>query len=166
VHKRYLLQRGDTIVEVMIVLAVLGSAISIAYATASKSLINTRQAQEASQATVLAQSQLEKLRLKSNIIDQADTDNFTYFTAPTKEFCIRTDPADNKDKVVLGDLTDANNLCNKMTEAAAGVWYSVAITHNPNPTDTFTVKIVWDDISGEGDGKDRVTLVYRVHPTL
>src|SRR4051812_23657601 len=52
---------GDTIVEVMVVLAVLGLAISIAYATANRSLLNARQAQKTPRASVLAQSQLEQV---------------------------------------------------------------------------------------------------------
>ncbi len=54
-------QRGDTIIEVMIVLAVLGLAIGIAYSTANRSLLNARQAQENSQATAAAQAQVEQL---------------------------------------------------------------------------------------------------------
>ncbi len=38
-RRQALRQRGDTIVEVMIVLAVLGLAIGIAYSTASRSLL-------------------------------------------------------------------------------------------------------------------------------
>ena len=41
-------QRGDTIIEVLIVLAVLGLAIGITYATANRSILNARQAQESS----------------------------------------------------------------------------------------------------------------------
>src|SRR5690606_3729104 len=54
--------RGDTIVEVMVVLAILGLALSISYATANRSLIQTRQAQENAEATEIARGQVEALR--------------------------------------------------------------------------------------------------------
>src|SRR5437868_4001892 len=54
--------RGDTIVEVLVVLAVLGLAIGISFATANRSLLATRAAQENSQATSYLQSQVEELR--------------------------------------------------------------------------------------------------------
>lgn len=53
---------GDTIVEVMIVLAVLGLALSIAYATANRGLQQARNAQEHSQALGIINSQVELLR--------------------------------------------------------------------------------------------------------
>src|SRR5271170_6288790 len=55
-------QAGDTIVEVLVVLAVLGLAISISYATANRSILDARQAQENSQATEYVQAQIENLR--------------------------------------------------------------------------------------------------------
>ncbi|HUA13226.1 MAG TPA: prepilin-type N-terminal cleavage/methylation domain-containing protein [Candidatus Sulfotelmatobacter sp.] len=61
--KRYLRkERGDTIIEVLVVLTILGLAMSISYATANQSLDDTRQAQDAAQAAQIVQSQLESLR--------------------------------------------------------------------------------------------------------
>src|SRR5579884_937422 len=54
--------RGDTIVEVMIVLAILGLAISIAYSTANRSLMEARQAQENSYAAEQVLKQIEAIR--------------------------------------------------------------------------------------------------------
>jgi type II secretory pathway pseudopilin PulG len=53
---------GDTIVEVLIVLAVLGLAMSISYATANRGLQKSRNAQEHSQALGIINSQIELLR--------------------------------------------------------------------------------------------------------
>ena len=60
---RKLNQAGDTIVEVMIVLAVLGLAIGIAYAAANRSLENARQAQENAEAVQLATTEYEPKRV-------------------------------------------------------------------------------------------------------
>jgi len=54
--------RGDTIVEVMVTLAILGLAFSIAYATANHSLMLARNSEEHSEATQFLQSQIEQIR--------------------------------------------------------------------------------------------------------
>ncbi len=74
---RSLTQRGDTIVEVMVVLAVLGLAMGISYATANRSLKNTRQAQENSEATALVKAQIEQLRSLAST-EQPGTDNYIF----------------------------------------------------------------------------------------
>lgn len=52
-------QRGDTIIEVMVALAVLGLAFAISYATASRSLNVAQNSQEHSQASQVLKSQVE-----------------------------------------------------------------------------------------------------------
>ncbi len=131
--------RGDTIVEVMIVLAVLGLAIGISYATANRSLINARQAQENAQATTLAQSQVEALR---SLADDTTPNIFQagpYCLSAAAPYAIQTG-------------TD----CNRGT-----IPYTVGITYTNAPTDTFTVRVSWPDVNGEGT--DTVTQVYRLH---
>lgn len=61
-RRRRLNSAGDTIVEVLIVLAVLGLAMSVSYATANRGLQKSRTAQEHSQALGLMNSQIELLR--------------------------------------------------------------------------------------------------------
>ena len=53
---------GDTIVEVLIVLAVVGLTIAIAYATASAAMHSVLRAQQRSNAIQFASSQIESLR--------------------------------------------------------------------------------------------------------
>lgn len=55
-------QSGDTIVEVMIAIAVVSTILVTAYATTNKNVISTQDAQEHSQALQLVQSQVELLR--------------------------------------------------------------------------------------------------------
>lgn len=57
--------RGDTIVEVMVALLVLGLSLAGAYSIASKSLKASRQAQEHGEALKLAESQLETLKAQA-----------------------------------------------------------------------------------------------------
>lgn len=131
--------RGDTIIEVMIVLAVLGLAIGIAYATANRSLLNARQAQENAQATALAQSQVEALRPLA--------DSTTQNIFQSGPYCISQNPP---------YTVQTGSNCSRGT-----IPYTIAITYTSSPTDTFTVKVNWPGVMGEGD--DTVTLVYRLH---
>ncbi|MGH7237779.1 MAG: type IV pilus modification PilV family protein, partial [Candidatus Saccharimonadales bacterium] len=54
-------QSGDTIVEVLISIAILGTVLAGAYVTSNRSLLAERTAQEHSQALTLAESQVESL---------------------------------------------------------------------------------------------------------
>jgi prepilin-type N-terminal cleavage/methylation domain-containing protein len=132
--------RGDTIVEVMMVLAVLGLAISISYATANRSLLDARQAQENAQATALAQSQIEALRTLTPA-----TNTPTIFQAGP--YCISPSYT-----VITGSS------CNR-----GSIPYSIAVswTTSPSTGSTFTITVTWPDV--EGQGNDTVTLVYRLY---
>lgn len=166
-------QRGDTIIEVMIVLAVLGLALSISYATANRSLLNTRQAQENSEATSLVQSQVEALRYIAR-----DTGSNVFTTlAPfcvNSSFQVKTTASDCLFKT--GDSTREYKIftynCDK---------YPIQAPPAPDPCDgvrdlltpnsSFVVQATWDDASGDLDGsgsplKARVTQVYRYHPAV
>lgn len=131
--------RGDTIVEVMIVLAVLGLAIGISYATANRSLLNARQAQENSEATQLVQSQIEGLRTMTQ-----DPANNIFQGGP---YCL----SQAAPYVIL-----TGNGCN-----FGSIGYHIDITYTDSPTDTFTVKTTWPNVLGEGN--DTVTMTYRLH---
>lgn len=129
---------GDTIVEVMVVLAVLGLAISISYATANRSLLNARQAQENAQATELAQSQIEALR------------NLTAVgTTPTifqpGPYC-----------VIAGTVVPGSCKTGSIPYTIMDTWTTGALTGS-----TFKITVTWPDI--EGQGSDTVTSVYRLY---
>lgn len=144
-------QRGDTIVEVLVVLAVLGMAISIAYATANKSLLAARQAQESSQASVLLQAQVEKLRVLASTTPSLFN--------PGPSYCIN--------EAVDGHYMQSSN-CSFDSQGVPDCTttepcYDVTInyTNSGLAHDTFTLVAKWDDIGGQGH--DTVTTVYRTH---
>src|SRR5687767_4350813 len=60
-HKRPIRERGDTIVEVLIAIAVVSLILGGAYTTTNRSMQATRSAQERSVALTLAESQIERL---------------------------------------------------------------------------------------------------------
>jgi type II secretory pathway pseudopilin PulG len=135
---------GDTIVEVMVVLAILGLTLTLSYATANHSLLAARQAQENSQASQLLQSQLELVRYLAPSTD---------FSTFGPSFCINPNPPINTASVVH---PVANPTCKP------GI-YSIAIVYSNSAMapDTFTLTASWSDILGQGT--DTVTLIYRVH---
>ncbi len=141
--------QGDTIVEVLVVLAVLGLALSISYATASRSLKNTRQAQESAEASALAQSQIELLRSLSG---PGNPQNI-FQPAP---FCISTTAT------VVAPLPAHGGACTQGTQA-----YDISIVYTslspPAPAQggKFVVTVTWPDVLGQGN--DTVTSVYRLY---
>lgn len=146
------LQRGDTIVEVLISLAVISVILGGAYVTTNKSLLATRSAQERSSALKLAESQLEKLK---GVI--ATDPNAVFGAAAPAPFCVHNN-------VVTGTLhivaaTDAN-----CTVDAAGTAttvepsYRLSVTRSGND---FTVRNSWTNVSGEST--DQLQLRYRVY---
>lgn len=139
-------QRGDTIVEVMIVLAVLGSAIAIGYQTANRSLKSTRAAQENAYATSLLDSQVEEIRALTPGVVDIYQDHL--------RFCVDTKPAVSVAHRFGTAAYDANctNIENLYT---IDDYYNVA-------TNTFTLKATWDDPLGS-NVPSSVTTVYRVY---
>lgn len=152
-RRKFVGQGGDTIVEVMIVLAVLGLALGVSYATANRSLLNTRQAQENSQAAELVQAQIEALRsLSCSTGDPSCKPDTTLFTATP--YCIDTGTNPYKAVSPSSAACTKNGLYN----------LSVAYANNATNPDTFTVTAQWPDVLGQGT--DTVTTVYRIHSTV
>ena len=116
-HKKS--QAGDTIVEVLIALTILGLALSIAYATASRSLTAIRLASETSNATAIAKSQVEQIRSASSL--------------PTADFCFV-----NTGTAIIYNYT----LCQVSP-------YKVKIIPSSGvDTGVYTVNITWDSSGG------------------
>lgn len=153
--------RGDTIVEVMIVLAVLGFAISISFATANRSLLNARQAQENSEATAYVQSQVEALQTMA-ALSTATTGIFDLTL--TTPFCI----TDVTAALPYIEKTTLKN-CDFETIPYSVLIYPcdrlASLVDTPcavkTDNDTFIVRASWPDVFG-GE-TDTVTMSYRIH---
>ncbi len=157
-------QSGDTIVEVMIVLAVLGLAIGISYATANRSLLNARQAQEASLATEVVQSQVELLQTLAG--GGSIYNNQTFCVTGTGSSAA-VFPLTNTQAANPPDSLPSNCMLAEANRYGVTITWSGATGNPLNPTtdalDKFTVKASWDDV--EGQGVDTATLVERIHQT-
>lgn len=143
-------QRGDTIVEVLISIAVVSLVLSAAYALANRSTQATRQSQERGEALKYAEEQMEKVKTYLSL--QGDNsivvgDHFCITQKATGELEV---------KKIDNPVTDAND-CAKGPDNRYKM--SVSVTDNH----IYTVSSTWDKISGEG--QDELTLAYKIPPT-
>lgn len=56
-------QTGDTIIEVLLSMAIVGMVIGLSFAAANKSIKTGRAAQEQTEALALAQAQIERIKV-------------------------------------------------------------------------------------------------------
>jgi prepilin-type N-terminal cleavage/methylation domain-containing protein len=144
-------QKGDTIVEVMIVLAVLGTAVSISYVTANRSLLAARAAYENSHGTSLLQSQLEQLRTMPDLEKQGAPNTNVF--VPTTPFCIV-----NQQVQAPGGTPDP---CLRDSIYNMSIVYTPDDAAAPKAGGTYVLTGSWDNVAGEG--LNTATLSYRMY---
>lgn len=154
---RKLNSAGDTIIEVMIVLAVLGLAFAIASATATKGLNQSRNAQEHSQALGILSTQVELLR--TAIADKKAV------SAQTGVFCVSSDAN-------LNALTDYSSFASSTTDSSNGYAaypssctqgnYHTGVDYNSDSNGGYyDIRVRWDGVGTLGPQQER--FVYRIH---
>ena len=137
-------QRGDTIVEVLFALAVLGAVLGSAYVVVSRNVITNRASQERLQAVKVAESQFEKLKIK------VASDDTMY---DRTGFCLS-----NANNVVLNTVPEC-----RMDAAGDATTdhpqYRVTISRhaylpfggNPRAGTRFKINVTWMNVRGTGD---------------
>lgn len=150
-------QRGDTIVEVLIVLAVLSLAFSISYSTASQALNKSRNSQEHSEGTTISNAQLELLRAAYGKDVAIPTD---------RPFCMKSDgsvssfaaasviPASAALDTFQTSLYPADCVLNGLYRVSI-----VAVGSDPNLY--FDVRVRWDGLNSLG--KQQIETSYKVY---
>lgn len=143
-------ERGDTIVEVLIAIAVISLVLGGAYVTTNRSLIATRAAEERGNALKLTESQVEQLK------GLAKTNPDAIFGSGTPmPFCI---PPTTSLPVIA---TSAEcKLGASGTPTTVQPVYSLSI-NRASDGNTFTVTNQWVDASGRIT--DSLRLIYRVY---
>jgi Tfp pilus assembly protein PilV len=161
--KRILNQAGDTIIEVLFAVVVLGLAITTGYGMASLSLKQGRQAQERSEALKLAESQLEHLKALASVNKTPTTDqpfclndtrsvSFSGYPGGSK---IAALDADNLDKYPVNCVRNSSNVVD-----GSGLYHLIIDGKDSGNTRQFTVVVRWFSLSGKG--KDELKVEYRV----
>jgi type II secretory pathway pseudopilin PulG len=137
-------QRGDTIVEVLISIAVISLVLGGAYVTTNTSLMSTRAAQEQGDALKLVEGQIEQIKGAVN-------DGVAATSLPGSGFCMRNGVAESvpANCKVKADST----LASGSTQPA----YQISITRNTNK---FTITNRWITVAGDNSS---VQMTYRVY---
>ncbi len=161
---------GDTIIEVMIALAIIGLVISMSYATTQRSLKTGQAAQERIEALKVAESQVETLKAMRTLTTVPNI----FTTSPLDSFCV--DPATatlTTQSSIAPGVTTLNtgvgpNLFNASCQKGFDGRYYASITRvttpGPNPASTFTVRVLWSGIiTNSGISIQELNLVYRLH---
>lgn len=137
-------QRGDTIVEVLIALAVIGSVLIGAFVVTSRSTTGVRNSEEHAQAMQLLQGQVEQLRA---YVQATDKDSIKTY------FCFGASPT----PTILSNSTPA------CPSAAVEPIYRFNIQTlskaTPPATSKFQVTVTWNSVTGS-PGKE--VMYYKV----
>ena len=153
--KQAMNQAGDTIVEVMISVALVGMVIGVSYQIASRALATGRDAQEQTEALKQAESQIEKLKYLATLGLSAQPN--WIFDTTAGDFCVN-DALTMVKSTAPTYTVDCNG-------KGSGNLYNVKVNYAAAPlsggTDLFTVTVSWTRISSQAGGT--VQLLYRLH---
>ncbi len=148
-------QRGDTIVEVLIAIAVVSSVLGITYSIMNKNIQTTRDNQERSEASKVVQGQVELLRSlwfsKSVAGFEAATNSVT--NAP---FCVHDDMTTKSisDTSILEIATPGYP-----AECVKQDLYYVSIVENSSIDKSYTITAKWNSLNGH---TSQVVMAYKV----
>ena len=180
-------QRGDTLISVLLSVAITGLVIVLAYTLVSRSVRYGQQAREREQVKNLIQSQIESLKNLAAASNNAETHDIFQFDQPVAgsqadEFCLNplgtiiqleTDPMSTIPSAIQVG-TAANQQCDKFNNLeAANVQLSIIYDRNgkSNPTDDtddehlFTVTATWTRVGG-GGVDEKLSVPIRIHPLV
>lgn len=155
--KRNLHETGDTIVEVLIAIAVLSVVLGGAFAIANRSLTNITKAQEHTTALKYAEQQIERIKQLADGNNGLDSLGGNIFgPSPASPYCVIINGS-NKLQIVNG---------NQCKFGISPVLYNASVTPTATPVSgsthsyNFVVKVTWPGING---GTDNVELNYRLN---
>lgn len=151
-------QAGDTIVEVLIVMAIVSLVLVISFVTSNRSLKSIQDAQEHNVAQELVTSQIEELRTLASSTTDASHNVFTY----TSGFCV-TDSSGTGSFNLSAASAAACKVDSGGHPTTDQPQYNIQITR-PNSCGSgclFTVQATWPSII---DGStNNVTMYYRFY---
>lgn len=130
IHK----QKGDTLVEVLISIAIVGGVLMGAYALASRSLQSGISAAEHSEAIQLAQGQVERLKYRERLSSQ---DVWNNFTIQNGHFCLDDAKDQNDPKWLPVNNDNPNNL---VVTAGGNLGYNAKCV-DPSTTPKYFINI-------------------------
>lgn len=159
---KHLNQVGDTIVEVLLSVIVVGIAIGLGYGVASRSLRSNRQSQERVEALKQVESQIERLKKLA-----ATDDGGTSGVFRSTSYCI-ADNDDGTNQIVAVNTPPTDAQQDPIdgaypNDCIDGLYHLSINPENSGPnTKQFRVTARWFGLGT--DQKQETTIVYRVYP--
>lgn len=149
-------QRGDTIIEVLLAMSVIGLVLGSSFGIANRSLAIGRAAQERTEALKIAESQLELLKEFPDKIN-------AYSDPLNNEFCI-VGARNNADDYYTYEAVDESSPgCIDIDGAGGEGLYSIVVEA---PGDTalnpYKINVTWQRVGTGSNDIGRVTLYYKV----
>jgi len=147
-------QLGETIVEVLMSVVVIGSVIGGAYAIVGRSNNTIQADKERYQAQLLANNQADMLKAKA-------ADNKPIIASfGVQSFCI-----DSNGVAALDQSVGGSNPCDDASATGGGLTYHTSILPAKNSvgsiiTDMFVITVTWGSLINKG--QDNVRLVYGI----
>lgn len=157
-------QSGDTIVEVLLSIAIVSLILGAAYVSANQSIKNVRRSQERIEATKVAEGQAEML--KAAIV----SDNA--ISGLTTSFCLRyaggASPISRTNFPAAFSTVPANSTSDALVnypdyckqDPNGGVIYHLSITKDPT-LDAYNIRARWAKYGGTGI--EEVNIRYKVY---
>lgn len=128
--------KGDTIIEVLFAMAIVGVVLAAAYSIASKNLQFSQLANERSQATQIASTQIELIKN----LRTAPTP-----TPATSSFCV--------------DISRANPVVASTDPACTNGFFNTSVKIDGN---SYRIKVEWIPPGGDSNNLANVTFYYRL----
>jgi len=155
--------KGDTIIEVMIALAILALAFSISYAISQSTLVDVQNSQEHSMALEYMDSQLEALQA---VAYEPNPPAGISPSLPDNAFCLSTSgssisASDFTINPTNPTQTSVSNYPSKCVKSQGSYSYYVAIQKSPTLVDTYKVNIWWNGLGSLGVQQE--DMYYRVY---
>ena len=160
-------QKGDTILEVLISVAVLSLILATSFTLANRSTQATRQAAERSEATKVAQSEIEKLKFylsQPGLADEPNQDQFFCIdsSGPTMVLVNLNGLITNLPAV---DIPANYNAIDADCRWGTNDRYAVIIQRsNGANQNTYTAYVRWDSVTGRT--VEKISVVHRLHLDL
>lgn len=149
-------QKGDTIVEVLIAMAIAALVLGSSYAVANRSMANTRQAQEHSEATEIANEQVEAIATLSAAGNTDMSNNTPVYNCIAVVGVSLQVVAQNAVSNPRGDTSNYSSQC--VRTSAAG--YRTAFRYIAL-TRSYEVIVTWDAVAtGE---QNSVIMTYKAN---
>jgi type II secretory pathway pseudopilin PulG len=144
---------GDTIVEVLLAIAVTSVVLAGAYVAVDRSMKATRSAQERGEAIKVAEAQIERLKYLN--FNNSTTD--IYQNGP---FCITS-------TLTVRLITDVSNDSDDPGGCRSSERYIASITRDAS-SGTHQIRVLWKNVSGKNTvsaypGFDEIKMYYRIY---